>query len=218
MFDLETYRKELREHLGVDSDDLIDADCDLLTNRSYAWLLNAFKFRIKEISVKFNVSSGVRSYDLPENFESLRGISVEDLIDGQHTPLDRMTIDYYESVYKESTGDEWGKPSHYLREGKCIKLWPTPDDAYLITMKYDKLLADLDEVDNVNTEVPKNWEEFVLMGAVYRGHYRFGDYIRGDAIKKNLIGDVMAAQPVEKKEELDTHRAAMQAILPEYEV
>lgn len=217
MFDLEKYRDELREHLGVDEDDLDNDACDLLVNRSYAWLLNAFKFRTKELSVKFNLVAGERNYDLPDDFESLRNISIEDLLSGAHTPLDRMTADYYESVYVESE-DEWGKPTQYLRERNCIKLWKTPDDAYPVVLKYDRLLPDLDNEDNTTPNLPKNWEEFILMGAVYRGHQRFGDLIRSEAIKKSLYTDVQAAQPVEKKEELDTHRAALQAMLPEYEV
>lgn len=217
MFDIVIYRSELRDHLGLDTADLDAAGCDLLINRSYAWLLNAFNFRTKEISVKFNATAGERNYDLPDDFESLRGISVEDLIDGQHTPLDRMTSDYYESVYKESTGDEWAKPTHYLREDGCIKLWPTPDDAYVHVLKYDKLLSDLSD-SNLTPELPKNWEEFILLGAVYRGHLKFGDMIRADAIKKSLYSDVQAAKPVEKKEEIDSHRAALQAEIPSYDV
>lgn len=215
MFDLVALRNELREHLGVDSVDLDNTNADLLINRSYAWLLNAFHFRTKEISVKFSATAGERNYNLPIDFESLRHISIEDLVDGQHTPLDRMTPDYYEQVYVESTGTEWGKPTQYLREGNCVKLWKTPDAAYPIVLKYDMLLSDLSDI-NTAPEVPKNWEEFIMMGAVYRGHVRYGDFIRADAMKKSLFSDVQAAMPIEKKEEGDTHRAALQAELPEY--
>ena len=48
--DLETLRDELREHVGVDSDDLPDPDADLLLNRSFWELMNKFRFRETECS------------------------------------------------------------------------------------------------------------------------------------------------------------------------
>lgn len=216
MFDLELLRADLREELGVDADDLDDPATDRLINRSYQWLLNAFKFRAKEVTVTFNTVAGVRLYDLPANFESLRGVSIADINIEQHTSLDRMTIDVYEKSYNESETKQ-SFSTHYVREGNCIKLWPTPDDVYKITLKYDRLVDELSS-SNIVPEIPKNWFEFILDGAVYRGHKRFGDFQRAAAEKQQLHDDVAAAKIVEKKEEGDSHRSGLEVILPEYRV
>lgn len=219
MFDISVYRDELRTSLGFGVDgeiDLPNPDCDLLVNRSYQWLLNAFKFRSKEVTTVFPTIAGERSYELPDDFEALRGISILQADTGQHTPLNRMTIDTYEQKYNESE-EEQDFPTDYLREGNCIKLWRTPDAIYSITLKYDKLLDDLGNTVQF-TSIPKNWEEFILAGATYRGYIRLGDFNRAMAMRKLLETDVAKAMPVEKKEEVDSHRAGLEVILPEYSV
>lgn len=219
MFDIVKYRTELRANLGFDIDgttDLPDTDCDLLINRSYAWLLNEFKFRSKESTVVFPTIAGERSYELPDDFESLRGVSILATDTGQHTPLNRFTINLYEQKYNESVEDQTF-PTDYLREGNCIKLWPTPDTIYSITLKYDRLLDDLGDIVS-SASIPKNWEEFILTGAMYRGYIRLGDFPRAATLRKLLEADVAKAQPVEKKEEADSHLSGLQAIIPEYRV
>lgn len=219
MFDIALFRTELRTSLGLGLDgdnDLPDIDCDLLLNRSYAWLLNAFKFRSKESTVVFPTIEGERNYELPDDFESLRGVSILQSDTGQHTPLNRLTINTYETKYNESVEDRTF-PTDYLREGNCIKLWPTPDAIYSITLKYDKLLDDLGNTV-VSTSIPKNWDEFILTGATYRGYIRLGDFPRAATLRKLLDVDIIKAQPVEKKEETDSHLSGLQAVIPEYRV
>lgn len=216
MYDLDDFRDEVRESLGMDIVDLPTTRLDFFINRSYQWLLNAFKFRAKEVTVVFSTVAGIRNYDLPVNFESLRGVSILNSDTEQHTVLDRWTIDKYEQEYNEAE-TEWGFPTNYVREGNCIKLWKTPFAIYTVTLKYDRLLADLND-GNTLAEIPKNWDEFVLDGAIYRAYKWIGDYNRASAEKQQLHDDVAAAKVVEKKEEADSHRAGLDVYIPEYRV
>jgi hypothetical protein len=216
MFDIQALRDELREHLGVDEDDLPNASADLLINRSYSWLLNMFKFRSKEVSATFPTVNGTRNYDLPDDVEAVRGVSIEDPNSMAHTPLDRMTTDDYESNYTDSTDLE-STPTNYVREGSCIRLWPTPDTVYEITLKYDRLLSDLSD-SNTAPDVPPNWEEMILLGAVFRGYLRLGDNLRARELKQHVESLAVQAKPQEKKEEFDSHRAGLDVILPSYDV
>lgn len=219
MFDIDSFRDEVRDHLGVDEDDLPNTQLDLLINRSYQWLLDEFKFRVEEKSVTFPTIEGERNYDLPSNFESLRGISIEHLTTMQHTSLDRMTNDEYELKYVNDS-DEENYPTHYVREGLCIRLWPTPDDIYTMTLKYNKLLTDLSD-DNPTPEIPKAWHEWILMGAVYRGHYKYGDIPRARSVQAWIEGEIVKAKrrkETESREEEDSHRSGLEAYVPPYEL
>lgn len=218
MIDIFTMRTELRDHLGLDEDEINDTSCDLLINRSYQELLSKLKLRIEEKSVTFLTVVGTRNYELPDDFDALRGASIENPDTLQHTPLDRITNDSYEGKYSESE-DERDYPTEYVREGMCIRLWPTPDAEYEITIKYDKFLSDLSD-DIQITSLPKNLDEIVLMGAVYRGHYKFGDIVRAKAIKQDVDNALRDAEKrvAESKEEKDSHRAHLEVILPEYNV
>lgn len=201
-------RTELTEHLGLDESDIGQAPwtvdkLDLLLNRAYWAIAYKTPFREKEISSTFVTVAGTRLYSLPTPFEALRQLSIEDLNDQSHLPLQRTTIYDYEKRYI-NTVDQQDKPLWYTREGTGIRLLPTPDNVYTITLKYWTSLADLTLVNNT-PPIPQIWHEIILFGAIYRGFLRMGDYARAQAAKahyKELWGDV---EPVEAKEEVDTH-------------
>lgn len=201
---------ELQEHLGLDDTDKGQAPwtidkIDLLLNRSYWAIAYKTPFREKEISSTFSTVAGTRLYSLPTLFEALRQLSVEDPNDFSHLPIQRTTVYDYEKRYvNDPTGVDQDKPLWYTREGLGIRLLPTPDKVYTITIKYWSTLADLSST-NITPPIPQVWHEIILFGAIFRGFLRMGDYARAQAAKahfKELIGEL---EPVESKEETDTH-------------
>lgn|SRR5207302_5728101 len=205
--DLET---ELEEHLGLDSTDIGQAPwtidrIDLLLNRSFWEIQYKFPFREKELTATFATVAGTRLYSLPVPFESLRQLSIEDLNDFSHSVLQRTTIYDYESRYiNNPSGTEQDKPQFYTREGTGIRLLPTPDKVYTLTIKYQTTLADLSTQNNIPV-IPQIWHEVILYGALWRGFLRLGDYARAQqsrAHQRELMAEI---QPVESKEETDTH-------------
>lgn len=202
--------QELEEHLGLDASDIGQAPwtidrIDLLLNRSYWAIAYKTPFREKELTATFPTVAGVRLYAIPTPFEALRQLSVEDLNDFSHLPIQRTTIfDYEKRFINDPTGVEQDKPLWYTREGTGIRLLPTPDNVYNITIKYWTSLADLSNSNNT-PPIPQIWHEIILFGAVFRGFLRMGDYARAQAAKahyKELWNEI---EPVEAKEETDTH-------------
>ena len=214
--DLPALRKELREHLGVDEVELSNDDCDLLLNRAYWELLDKFPFREKEVSATFDTVAGTLLYGVPSPFESLRQLSIENPDTNEHTYLRKWDIREYEENFVD-TVDARGFPTNYVREGCNVKLFPTPDAAYKIIIKYNTVLDDLSD-DNASSGLPHQWDEIILYGALWRGYLRFGDQLKSKQTQQ-MWGSLFAKlSPVEAKEEVDTHYAALNAMRPGYNV
>jgi hypothetical protein len=201
---------ELEEHLGLDATDVGQAPwtvdrIDLLLNRSFWEIQYKFPFREKELTATFVTVAGTRLYAIPVLFEALRQLSIEDVNDFSHSVLQRTTIyDYEQRFVNDPSGVEQDKPTHYTREGLGIRLLPTPDRVYTVTIKYQTTLADLSTQNNVPV-IPQIWHEVILYGAVWRGFMRLGDYARAQAAKAHQRELMAEIQPVEAKEETDTH-------------
>lgn len=204
---LDTLRSELRMNLGVDDTDLPDADADLLLNRTYWELLEKFHIRETESSTTITTVAGTRTYALPANFESLRISSFVDPDSSQHTQLKMFTIKEYENLYNASSEEE-APPTHYFRQGSDITFWPTPDDVYTLILYYRQTLDDLSD-SNTDPQLPKSWQELLILGAVYRGFLRFNDYDKANSSKAHYVGQLNSMIPVESKEEWDTSLAGV---------
>jgi hypothetical protein len=208
-------RTELREHLGVDETELDNTQADLLLNRAYWELLDKFPFREKEVTITFPTVAGTRLYDVPSPFEALRLLSVEDLDDFSHKTLDRMSVLEYEKKYVNQE-DSQAKPTHYVREGCAVRLYPTPDDVYTLTMKYWTVLADLSD-SNTDPCIPQSWHELILFGGIWRGYLRFGDYQRANNMKAHQVNLINSQVPTESKEEIDSPYAGIEVKMNEYD-
>lgn len=216
MIDLQDMRDDLRKHTGTDEHDLPNDSCDLLLNRSYWEILDKFHFREKEVSGTFPTVAGTRAYGTPSPFEALRSLSILDTVTEHHIVLQRMTVQGYEESYDETTGEQ-GLPTHYVREGCGVKLWPTPDDVYTVTMKYWTVLEDLSDTNN-EPPIPQSWHEVILLGGVWRAFLQFGDYVRGNAAKSHQKALVDSMVPVEAKEEYDSRYSGVTVLGRDYDV
>ena len=206
---LETLRQELRVHLGADHIDLPDVDADRLLNSSYWALLDKFPFREKETSTSVNTVIGQNYISVPAELEALTKLSVRD-VNGKYTPLDRMTVDFFESVHVDTTidTDNMAIPERYLRRNDQIFLYPTPDAVYPITVYYWELIADMVASQDVSA-LPRNWNEIILQGAVYRGYLRLQDQLRANNALQLWNNLVATSSPTEAEEETDSNRAGL---------
>lgn len=201
--DVDTLISDLRDHLGVDSGDpgWDNTGCLRVLNRSLWELLNKFNFREKETSYSFSSIVGTRDYIVPGDFEALKLISIEDLLTFKHTPLARTDITVYERDYVNST-DFYGKPTKYLRYNNFIRLQATPDNVYNLTVYNLLTLQDLQSGGSV--DIPREWDELILQGGVYRGYKILGDYTRAMLARRDQADLVDSTVPVESKEENDS--------------
>lgn len=200
-------RADLYKETGAAITDFDNDAADLYLNRSLWSLTNKYPFRETEKTKTFPTIVNIRNYAMPVAFEAIRQISIEDLTDQSHSILTKMTTLEYEDKYVNNT-DANDKPERYVREGVSVKLWPTPDDVYTITLKHIIVLTDLSDSDP-SFPLPKNWYEIVLFGGIWRAALGLRNFTMVEsykALQTAAIGDVV---PIEAKEEIDSHRAGI---------
>lgn len=205
-------RTDLRLHLFGEDDEqeLSKAEADELLNRSYWEICDKFPFREKEATVSFSTVAETNEYSvltsIGSGFEGIRKVSLTDLA-GLVRSLDRMTLDRYRSVY------EYGStsiPTSYIRDGSLLRLWPTPDNIYAVTIDYLKSLADLGDANN--PEIPQVWHEIIFLGAAWRFHLQNKNYSSLNEVRQVQYGLINTTIPVESKEERDSHNAAIRVV------
>jgi len=196
-------RDELRRSLGVDLTDMPDPQADELLNRSLWELTEKFPFREKEFSVTFPTVVAVNKYTMPSNFESLLDICVLDPNTNEYALIVRATRVTYDNM-QSVTPDNQAMPTEYVRDNDAIILYPIPDLAYTIRMRYLKSISDLTDL-NSTLGLPRNWHEIVLLGGIWRGFITLGDYERAQASKAHQVSLLQSTVPVEAKEEFDSH-------------
>lgn len=207
--DTQTMRRKLLKAIGEDEDDTtLHADAILLLNQSYWQILDTYPFREKEKTVRFSTVAGTINYNMPEPFEAVQSLSIEDLNSKQHSPLKKLDNEIYEERYI-NTDDARGKPEFYVREGCFAKFLPTPDDAYVIVLKYWTVLDDLN-ADDSRPGIPQSWHEIILYGGIWRGFLENGDHDRASSMRQHQQALINSAVPTEAKEERDTRFAGLQ--------
>jgi hypothetical protein len=215
--DINSMRRRLRKALGLEVDDLAelsDDDADEYLNESFWSIQDKFPFREKEKTVRFSTVAGTRSYDMPKPFDALISLSVQDPNTNEFRKLERMSTDEYENKY-DSDDDSQAIPTHYTREGCFARLWPTPDQAYVVSLKRLVTLDDLSN-DVTTPDVPRVWWEIIRLGGLWRALIDFGDLTRANTIRihaTTLQNDVV---PTQSKEERDSREAGVEVYRPEY--
>lgn len=216
--DIVKLRKGVRKPTGMEEGDtdLIDDEIDDYLNRSFWEIQDKFPFREKEKTIRFATVIGTRSYDMPKPYDALVSLSLMDPYSSEFGKLARMSTDEYESVYIEKDYER-GAPTHYTRENCFVRLFPTPDKEYTISMKR---LITLEDLSNIKTtlDIPRVWHEIVMYGAVWRLFLDFGDISRSNHFKAHQVSLINSTIPTESKEEEDSREAGVIAYRPEYRV
>lgn len=200
---------EFREYCGnVTVDEMSDDSVLLLLNRGYWELTANLGFRETEATVSFSTSASNRKYELPTTSFAVNIVSIVNPDSDKHIQLIRTTKQEYENTFDSSTDSE-AFPTNYIRDNNCIILWPTPDDAYTVYIRYWKNLDDLINDPANYPEMPRNWHEIVLYGAVYRYFLKQLDYDKANVIKAYHANLIANAVPVEAKEETDNRQSSI---------
>lgn len=209
-------RTELREHLGLDEDELDSTAADALLNRSWWEVMDKLDFREKESKTTFDTVIGTPNYDMPMGYDALLMLSISgaDETDTLRVQLDRSDQKIYEQEHDEAV-TAYAKPTKYHRYNDGIWLAPTPDKVYTINVNYLTTLEDLSN-SNATPPIPQSWHEIILYGAVWRGFMRIGDYNRKQAAQQTQIGLINSMSPVSSKEEFDSSLAGLNFIRRAY--
>lgn len=204
-------REAVREATGEDENSLPDAKCDMHVNLSYRALLDTYAFREKEVTATFNTGVGQQNYEMPDPHDGLRQISIFDSSSLVSHNVDPMSVDDWTSRFID-TLDARGFPTHYVRESCLFRLWPVPDAAYAMVIKYWGILADLSNTKQT-IDIPQVWWPAILDGAIVNVcKYKQGNVELAAAYTRfqaKVISDIV---PTQAKEEENHHRAGVQVI------
>lgn len=192
---------DLREHIGIDSTDLPDADALVLLNRSWWEVCDKFKFREKETQTTLTTVASTRDVSVPTDCFATRIAVVigEDLSDIQLEQIDEQT---YEGLYNSDPEYE-DIPTKYFRYGSVIRLYPTPDQAYSLVVYYWKTLTDLSVANDPS--IPQSWHEIVLFGAIWRQFAKLSDFEKKVSFQADQQRLIESAVPVETTEKYDSN-------------
>ncbi len=204
-------RAELRDHLGVDSLELIDADADLLLNRSWWKVADNYKFKEKENSVVIPTVAGTDTYALT-GVESIQNVNIKDVNSLDYDPLTYGDETRFSSMQSDNTSLRT-KPEYYTHRGSNIVFYPVPDAVYSIRVHYFGTLADV----STALTIPQAWHEAVLFGAIWRGFAKFGDYNRSNMAKATQFELLNTQEPVAERElKADNQFAGVQVLRRDY--
>lgn len=215
MLTLQRMRMLVRKGLGgLDEQDISDPDVDELLNLSFWEIESRYPFKEKEGRLTFATVAGQYEYDITTIetaastlLDAMQSIAVVDEND-QSRKLQRMTQDWFDTQFNPSTNRR-GIPEYFLRQDETIVLWPIPDDVYTVRLYYLKTLDSLLVGVVESTELPREWHELVVEGAVTRGHYYRQDYNLARESENFRVMKLRTASTVSAKEEEDSRWAGL---------
>lgn len=197
---LAAMRRSIRKATGIEDGDpdLIDDDIDLYCNRALWEVDNKFPFHEKERTVTFDTIIGTRNYDVPKPLDAVQFVAIKDPYSSEFKTLRYMEPFEYNNLYTATT-DSNGKPWGYTREDCFVRLWPTPDAIYSMSLKRLIIIDDLTATNNV-ADVPIVWHEILMFGGLWRAFIEIGDLARANQIKNHQIALINSTVDPKSKE------------------
>ena len=203
------FRKELGILGGQEVD---DTDIVELLNMALWNVESNFKFHTRERCATTATVADQYLYDVSTitRLDSITSIAVVD-DDGQRHKLSRTTRHWLDA--NANFSEDSGLPTRYLRERDILTLHPVPDDDYTLTVNHRRGVESLLQGTVEGTGLPRNWDEIVLSGAIWRGW----KLIKGDYEKAKDAANVTGAlitmsKSVEDKETVDSRFARLNVI------
>jgi len=204
---LEVMRKLVRRGLGgLTTEDLPDGEVDLYLNMSLWELESKFPFKEKEARTQMETVPSQGEYSLPETLDAIISVSVHH--EGAAHKLKRLSFDQHDEIFNEK---RTGTPTHYKRRDRTLVLWPIPATAMPLHIVMWKSVASLLETED-EPNLPRNWHEIVVEGAVVRGHFYQEDYDEAVKAKNFQVGNIRSSVPTEAKEERDSRFAGVRVV------
>lgn len=183
---LDEMRTEVQAILGGRSDATDDIVDDYI-NAAYKQLAMSFRFyELENTSTSTTTVSGTASYAVPTGCRQT--ISIVDTTN--KNKLEPRDIAWYEQ--QDTSTDVTGAPEYYVRYGSNYLLWPTPDGAYSLRIRYTAL------PDTITTgEEPVysvEWHRVLVFLAASSLCFRFGLDSKGMNLKNEALGMISALQ------------------------
>lgn len=199
---------------GLSVQQMPDPEVDRYLNMSFWEQEFNLDFKEKECRVEFQTTEGENRYQLPDpddtiDLEAIQSVMILDEDDNTYD-LTRMTERKWDDLYSHPDDDAHALPARYLREDETMVLHPTPDRSdYTVRLFFLKSLQELIAEEHEKLDLPRNWDEIVVEGAVWRAHFYNGDYNLARQAMNFQIGQVRSATSVRAKEEDDSRYAGL---------
>jgi len=215
---LPAMRALVRRGLGnLTAEDADDEYIDQLLNMSYWEIEKKYQFKEKECRIQWPTTIGIFQYKLPNEvdlvqLEAIQAVSILDENNVSH-PLERMSQSWWDTVYSDAGGTTFrALPRKYVRMDQDIILHPTPDKVYTVRIFLLKTLKTLLDDTFEQPDVPRNWHELVVEGALSRGLLYKQDINMAQQVHAFQTSKIRSAVAIEGKEERDSHYAGLEVL------
>lgn len=145
------------------------SDIKAFINDAQRAVFNEYDLRFMETSQSYTLGVGVQDITngsgLPSNFVSPLSIQITTA----DYERDLIYVDYKEldTLYPNQSDDTANTPSYWYVYGNTISVYPEPDQAYTVRLRYIKEPTALSGDADV-PEIPSEFEELLIYGAGYR--------------------------------------------------
>lgn len=162
----------------LETNNITNDDLDELLNMALWDIESRFPFESKEKVTTIALVADDYDYSISgvTNFEAIRSIAFVDS-EGRRNKLAKTTRDWWDENFDD---DEKGPPTKYFREGTTIFVYPIPRTEEVglnIEVSFLESVASLVDGTKETTGLPRNWDELVVSGAIWRGQYIYNkDY------------------------------------------
>lgn len=135
------------------------------TNRE---VCNRYMLDFMQSSTTFNTVASTASYALStiaadlQQLTSLRITSP----DNNERWLQPMTAEDFDRFIADPTSESEGSPEKYYLWNDTVYLYPIPDDAYTIAVRYIKTPTTVESGDQ--PDIPEEYQEILTLGTLYR--------------------------------------------------
>jgi len=186
-------RGELILLLGNRSD-LLNARYNLWINNCQIELASALQFFQSEKKVTTTMVVGQSEYTLPSEC-----IAIYDLTDT--TAMSKIKRTHYRKTDNTNL-TQTGTATHYIRFGNYIQIFPIPDAANTMQLRYCVSMTAMSGDADIPT-LPQPWHEVIMLGAEWRGWRALGEYQRAALAKNEYIAMVRSKQSEYEIEDSD---------------
>lgn len=159
---LTTLQTRLRERIGnPTTTDVPDATLTVRLNEAYQDILDRFRFRKnRKTDTSITTVASTGAYNLPNDVSIVLSVK-DETNDVKLVKRDRDWVD----AWDDDTAT--GKPLSYFIDASQINLFPVPDDAYSIKVRYIYDVTDLSAGGDTPV-LPTSWHHGIVLLARYK--------------------------------------------------
>lgn len=180
--DLSTMRSRVQGYLGGRTDATATL-VDEYINNAYRELTGSFFFdKLEATDTSITTVDGTAAYDVPSALYTVTHVrnTTDDV------PLKQMEIDWYD---QQDITDNKGEPEYFVEYADQLLIFPTPDDAYALTLRGPKppttLTLDADE-----PVIPEDWHMILVLRSAADLAFYFAMDTRGMTLRNEELAKV----------------------------